>query len=408
VIDKIYTYTINRSIQLFKIEFIYRVLNMIFNFIFGILVTRFLIAESRGFYGLFVNYSIINSVILSFGFPEYMLKYSSQINIVNSLKKYFFVFITLLIVVGIFNFFLLKDLFFSIIIFSVLQLFSLLLRYYFYIYRSVRYGEFFQFSISIVNIVAVGCIYLFTSESLIYTETWINISITVIFMVITLFLFINGLFKVRIKSPDIKASELSFFLKRISSFGVVSVSGILIGKAVYYYLLSYDNIDLIAKYSVSEIVSSVLITFFSVITVKYSIDVYDSKINSKIVLRKFLVIVLFFSLPSIFVLYFLGGSIFSIVYGESYRFVGDIVYMQVIIASLSSVSSFLVVLNISKGLIYQNSFMALITIFILFLFRLNFDELSLDILYLIIIVLNFSSIGFLLYLNYFCKVDKYI
>jgi O-antigen/teichoic acid export membrane protein len=393
--------------EILNIELLVRLLNMLFGFVFGLLLTRFLSVESRGVYALFINYSIINSIILSFGYPDFLLKYSSQINIVSSLKKYLFVFLTLLIVIGIFNFFLLKELFFSIIVFSVLQLVASLLRYYFYISHSIKYGEFFQFTISVVNISAVGCIYLFSSKSLNYTETWVNISIAVIFMVITLFLFINRLFNIRIKTLDIKATELRFFLKKISSFGVISISGILIGKGIYYYLLSYDNIDLIAKFSVSEIISSVLLTFFSVITVKYSIEIYNLKINSEIVLRKFLSIILFFSLPAIFVLYFFGGTIFSIVYGESYKFAGSFAYLQVIIAGLSSISSFLVVLNISKGIIYQNAFTALVTLFLLFLFRLNFEELSLFMLYTIVIILNFSSIIFLLCLNYFCKVDEY-
>jgi O-antigen/teichoic acid export membrane protein len=393
--------------EILNIELLVRLLNMLFGFVFGLLLTRFLSVESRGVYALFINYSIINSIILSFGYPDFLLKYSSQINIVSSLKKYLFVFITLLIVIGIFNFFLLKELFFSIIVFSVLQLVALLLRYYFYISHSIKYGEFFQLSISIVNIVAVGCIYLFSSKSLNYTETWVNISITVIFIVIALFLFLNEFFRVRFKYPDIKTTEIKFFLKRIFSFGVVSISGILIGKAIYYYLLSYNNIDLVAKYSVSEIITSVLVTFFSVITVKYSISIYDSKINGKAALIKFLYVVLFVSLPAIIILYFFGGSLFSIVYGESYRTAGNIAFMQVIIASLSSISSFLVVLNISIGLIYQNSYMALVVLFILFLFRLYIDQLSLNMLYAIVITLNFSSIIFLFLLNYFCKVDKH-
>ena len=384
-----------RVSEFFSFDLFVRICNLCFGFAFGLLLTRFLSPESRGHYALFVNYSIVNSIVLAFGFPDFLLKYSRQVSINNSLKNYVVIFIVLLSIVGIFNFFFVANFFFAIVVFSILQLLSLLFRYYLYVAKSILCGELFQLSVGVVNLIGVFLIYLCCPENLGLIDTWMNISIITIVLILVIFCITLKLYEFRIDIEDLNFSDIRLFFNKLSGFGVVSMSGIISGKALYFFLSSYQKHDLIAKFSVSEIVSSVLGTFFSVITVKYALILYNSKKNHFNTLIIFLSIIFFTSLPAILLLFVSGGRLFSFVYGDAYRLAGDLSYLQVIIACLSAISSFIVILNISIGVVYQNAFVSIIFIMLLCLYRLFFDELGLMELYRIIISLNLLSILFL-------------
>jgi O-antigen/teichoic acid export membrane protein len=190
------------------------------------------------------------------------------------------------------------------------------------------------------------------------------------------------------------------FFRKLSSFGLVSLSGIILGKSIYYFLASYRNQELLAIFSVSEIISSVLVTFFSVITIKYSKVIYNSRGNHSVLIAKFFYLLTLISIPAILVFFFFGGYLFSMVYGEAYRIAGNFAYLQVIISFLSATSSFLVALNISKGVIHENSFSVIITVILLMMFKFYFDTLSLFNLYIIVIAINIATISYLLLINF--------
>jgi O-antigen/teichoic acid export membrane protein len=392
-------------LELLSFDLIIRLINMVLGFSIGLLLTRLLSLDSRAEYALFVNYSAINSIFLSFGFPDFILKNSIQLNLIISLKKYLFISVPLLLIVGLINFLIISDLLIYIVFFSLLQLFSLFFRYYLYIKRNVKYGEIYQFLISLVNVIVICIIYSFCPKSLKFVETWMFVSIISIVLVLVPYLFIFKFQYIRLNYRKSDFFDFSRFFKSLTSFGVLSLSGIILSKAIYYFMSTYSDQELIAKFSVSEIVSSVLVTFFSIITIKYSLILYNSKISHLVILKNYLGIIFAISLPAFLFLLLYGGDLFGFVYGQDYRLVGDFSYLQVIIAFLSAISSFLVVLNISIGVIYENAYPAIIVCLALLPCKLFYDTLTLFNLYLIVISINIFTISFLLFIN-FLKNDK--
>jgi O-antigen/teichoic acid export membrane protein len=386
----------NLLISGLKADFLIRLFNMLLGLFFGVLITNFLSPTNRGAYALIVNYSMINSIILAFGFPDYLLKYRNVKSIKHEIQ-YFLVLISILLpTIFIINKLFLSKYFIEVFFFSVIQLSSLIFRYILYIKKSVFYGELYQLIISLTNFIVVIIIYTFNIQILYNVSTWIWISLVVNMFTLVSFFLINDFNKIKLTFSKIELIDLKSFFTVIFGFGLISIGGIMISKFIYYFIGSYNDFKLLAQFSVSEIISSMLTTFYSVIIIRSSISIYEQSNNKNKVMINTISLIIITSLISFLFLFLFGPILFTTIYGEAYSNVGKYACLQVPIAALSSISSLIVVFNISRGILYHNVIPGFVIVLSLYFLKNLIPVLNLPSLFLIIIIVNIMSLIILL------------